>query len=62
MVRERTIWLTDHPSATVEGFDGVRRPFNTVHGGQYRRQHKAYLDWLQHDDEVPPLKAMREHD
>jgi predicted DNA-binding transcriptional regulator AlpA len=46
MVRERTVWLTDHPGATVEDFDRLRRPFNAVHGGQHRRQHKAYLDWL----------------
>ena len=44
-VRERTAWLTDHPGATVEDFDR-ERPFNSVHGGQQRRQHKAYLDWL----------------
>ena len=45
-VRERTVWLTDHPGATVEDFDHERRPFNSVHGGQQRRQHKAYLDRL----------------
>jgi hypothetical protein len=38
-------------------FDRVPRPFNFVHGGQHRRQHKAYLDWLKDDDEMPPLKA-----
>jgi hypothetical protein len=44
IVRERTVWLTDYPGAMVEDFDRVPRPFNTVHGGQHRRQHKAYLD------------------
>ena len=47
--------LTGHPGATVEDFDRLRRPFNSVHGGQHRRQHKAYLDWLKDDDEIPPL-------
>jgi hypothetical protein len=56
-VRERTVWFTDHPGATVEDFDRQRRLFTSVHGGQQRRQHKAYLDWLKDDDEIPPLAA-----
>jgi hypothetical protein len=34
--RERPVWLTDHPGATVEYFDRERRLFNSVHGGQQR--------------------------
>jgi hypothetical protein len=45
-IRERTVWLTDHPGSRVEDFDRVRRPFDSVHGGQHGRQRKAYLDWL----------------
>jgi hypothetical protein len=40
MTRERNLWLTDHPGATVEDFDRVSRP------GGNRRAHSAYLDWL----------------
>jgi hypothetical protein len=27
-VRERTVWLTDHPGTTVEDFDRERRPLS----------------------------------
>jgi hypothetical protein len=38
--RERTLWLTDHPGSTVADFDRARLP-----GGD-RREHRAYLTWL----------------
>lgn len=59
MIRERAVRLTDHPGATVEDFDSVRRPFNSVHAGPQRHHHKAYLDRRQHDDETTPLEAKR---
>ena len=46
-VRERTVWLTDHPGATVEDFDRERRPFNSVHGGQNAASDKRALSCTQ---------------
>jgi hypothetical protein len=40
MTRQRNLWLTDHPGHTVEDFDRVSRP------GGNRREHRAYLEWL----------------
>lgn len=40
MIRERNLWLTDHSHQTVEDFERVSAP------GGNRREHSAYLDWL----------------
>jgi hypothetical protein len=55
MVRERAVWA--HRPSGCHG-RGLRPPAPTIQlcaRRQHRRQHKAYLDWLKDDDEIPPL-------
>jgi hypothetical protein len=42
--RTRVVWLTDHPGCTVADFERVKAP--SPRTAAARREHSAYLDWI----------------